>query len=391
MKTVGVIAEYNPFHNGHKYHLQQVREQTKADVLVVIMSGNYVQRGEPALFDKWERTRQALYNGADIIIEMPFNVAVQPAHLFAKGAILQLQALGVEEISFGVEHPEYDFAALAKEASIISEAFSNYKQTFASIYYTQLAEKTGIKLESANDILALEYAKAIYEQNALIKIHPIKRIAAGYHDRELPINMNNAEVNIASATAIRQHLHDQRVVRYLPSSMDLTKSYPVKNFAVHWWPLLHYRLQTASLTELQQIYQLNDGLEHLFQETSYQVNEFQAFFDKVKSKRYSNARIQRTLLYTLLNVTTNEMIVDECNLQNRLLGYTSIGRAWLKRNKKIMKKPLISKINKDLRKNKYALQYRVDKIYQQFTECKQEQNIGRKPIDIENSLTIIKK
>lgn len=332
-----------------------------------------------------------MQNGADVVIEMPFNIAVQPAHLFAKGAILQLNALGVEAICFGVEHPEYNFASLAKEATIISKNFKNYRQTFASIYYQQLAEKTGINLVEANDILALEYAKAIYEQQLPIKLIPIKRIMAGYHDIVLPVTQQEQKFMITSATAIRAHIKNKDVVKYLPKTLNLAQLQPTKSFTTAWWPLLHYRLQTASLAELSAIYQVNDGLENLFQEASYKFNDFTDFFKYVKSKRYSNARIQRTLLYILLNVKPHEMQVNDNNYENRLLGYNGQGQRWLKANKKSLAKPLISKVNKDLRKNNYALQYRVDKIYQQFSNKQIEQNIGRIPIDIENSLTIVKK
>ena len=116
MEAVGLITEYNPFHNGHAYHVAQAKALTGADVVVAVMSGNYVQRGVPATFDKWQRAELALRGGVDLVFELPFAFAVQPAHIFARGAVQLLADAGVKTIVFGAEHGDLDFLALAQQA-----------------------------------------------------------------------------------------------------------------------------------------------------------------------------------------------------------------------------------------------------------------------------------
>lgn len=216
MKAVGIIAEYNPFHNGHAYHLAEAKRVTGADVAVVVMSGNFVQRGEPAILDKWERTKLALHNGADLMVELPVFDAVQPGHLFAKGAIAILAALGVKDLVFGSEHPDIDFMDLAKQAQGIEAEGSGAKnQTYAAAYAADLEEKTGFKLEDPNDILGFSYAKAVVESEVEMNLHPIGRIQAGYHDKEF-----DEGAEIASASSIRLALHKgkmDKVERVVPA------------------------------------------------------------------------------------------------------------------------------------------------------------------------------
>ncbi|QBO35453.1 nucleotidyltransferase [Periweissella cryptocerci] len=375
LKNVALITEYNPFHNGHLYHLQLAKRLTNADVVIVMMSGNYVQRGEPALFDKWTRTNEALQNGADLVFELPFSAAVQPAHLFARGAVEQLMALGVSEIVFGVEHAEYNFLDLARKMPTQAAEFQRYNQTFASAFNTELAQATGVRLDDPNDILAFGYARAIIELNADIKLTPIQRVQAGYHDDNLP-----EAGHIASATAIRMSTAD--VAQYVPqqTAQDLALGADVTPFSVGWWPLLRYRLQTTSAQDLAHIYQMNEGLEHRIKEASYRYTDFASFMDQVKTKRFTYARIQRVLLYTLLNVTDDDMHNAMAHPMLHLLGYSNSGQTWLRTNKKDFTLPLISKVNRELRQGEYELQYRVDSIYGQLKGDKRDQNIGRVPL-----------
>ena len=147
MKAVGMVVEYNPFHNGHRYHLQQAKKISGADVTVAVMSGNFTQRGEPTIVDKWSRARAAVMNGVDLVIELPVFYAVQPAHRFAGGALSLLNALGVDSIVFGSEHPEWDFARLVKaEEAFNQESFNKYNATYATQFNEQLKEQTGVTL-----------------------------------------------------------------------------------------------------------------------------------------------------------------------------------------------------------------------------------------------------
>lgn len=386
MKAVGLITEYNPFHNGHIYHIQQAKKLTGADVVVAVMSGNFVQRGEPALFDKWQRTQMALKNGVDLIIELPTFFAVQPSHIFADGAVQLLSALGVENIVFGSEHPDVDFLSLAKKAPSISEGqeFKNRTQTFASAYAQQLEAETNFKLEEPNDILALGYANAVVKQQVNIGLIPIKRAEANYHDTDFTESQA-----IASASSIRLALHKGKIEKIEKVIPEATKKALVTapntiNFESEFWSLLKYRLMTDTVGQVGQIYQMAEGLEHRF--VSAALNEsgpqsYQGFIKSTKSKRYTFTRIQRTLLYTLLNIKVDQMQTAMQNPYLRILGFTSIGQQYLNEIKKQVTLPLISKVDSSLSKTHLRLDYKAGKIWQLLANNHtQAQDIARSPI-----------
>ena len=218
MTISGVIAEFNPFHNGHKYLLDQIE-----GLKIVAMSGNFVQRGEPAIIDKWTRAQMALESGADLVVELPFLVAVQSADYFAQGAVDILDKLGIQHLAFGTEEV-LDYQRLSDIYSQKSSEMTAYlAQLPENLTYPQKTQKmwetfTGIKFsgETPNHILGLAYAKACAGRG--IKLTPIQRLGAGYHsDSKLEA--------IASATAIRKHLGDgDFVVKAMPQSQLLLSS-----------------------------------------------------------------------------------------------------------------------------------------------------------------------
>ena len=142
MQAVGMVVEFNPFHNGHAYYVQQAKKQTGADVAVAVMSGNFTQRGEPTIVDKWERTRAALANGVDLVVELPLYFACQPAHRFAAGALALLDQLQVPTVAFGAEHPQWDFKKFVRLAADFDQAaLKQYNATYATQFNDQLAQK----------------------------------------------------------------------------------------------------------------------------------------------------------------------------------------------------------------------------------------------------------
>lgn len=376
MQITGIIAEYNPFHNGHKYHVVQARERTKADIVVAVMSGNYVQRGELAVLDKWTRAYEAINNGLDVIFELPFSATVQPGHIFAKQAINLLYEAGVNSVVCGAEHPEYNFIELAKQPIDNHQAFKQYKNTYATTYYDQLKEITGIQISAPNDILALSYAQAIVDGGweEKIKLVPIKRIAAGYHDTTLLPNQA-----IASASAIRKN-ELLAVEKYVPKQtfIDLKNNNGKTNFSDTWWPYLRYQLESTSIKELQNIYQVSEGLEYKIKKALENSNSYDEFMQKLKSKRYTTPRLQRMLLYIVLNITSLEMELAWSQPFLNLLATNQAGQDWLKVMKKEIKIPLYSKIGSSQRTTAFALQFKVDRLYSLLSQ-KEEQNIGRIP------------
>jgi len=386
MKAVGIVTEYNPFHNGHIYHIQQAKKETGADVVVAVMSGNFVQRGEPALFDKWTRAQAALENGVDLVIELPIFYAVQPSHLFAEGAVKLLAALGVKDMVFGSEHADVDFLSLAKQAPSVSQGkdLQDKNQTFASAYAHLLEAETGFKLEDPNDILALGYAKAVVDLSADIKLHAIQRVAAGYHD-----TLFSDTQTIASASAIRLALHKNKLEKIQSVVPDITLQNVQSmnntiNFEQKFLPLLKYRLITDTVGQLSQIYQMGEGLEHRLAAVALSEpgpQNYQNFIKSVKSKRYTFARMQRTLLYTLLNVKVDQMHSVMQDPYLRVLGFTDVGQQYLNRIKKTATLPLISKVDQNLTKTNLRLDFKAGKLWQMLANSTgQQQDVTRKPI-----------
>lgn len=179
MSVVGVIAEFNPFHSGHEFLLNQARLVAKSDPIIVIMSGNYVQRGDVALLDKWERAKVALASGADLVFELPFNYAVQPADIFASGGIKLLASLGVTDLVFGAEDENLNFQELGDKIANITEHnidFSDYTKTYATQYNQMVTDEVGYEVNQPNLMLAVAYAVANTKLGHPLQLHPIRRL-----------------------------------------------------------------------------------------------------------------------------------------------------------------------------------------------------------------------
>ncbi|WP_076459327.1 nucleotidyltransferase [Limosilactobacillus caccae] len=369
MKAVGLVVEYNPFHNGHLYHLRQAKQRTGADVVIAVMSGNFTQRGEPTIVDKWARARAALANGVDLVIELPIFYAVQPAHRFAAGAMRLLAALGVDTLVFGAEHPEWDFAQLVSAERAFDQAgFSKYNATFATQFNEQLKARTGVTLVDPNDILAFAYTKANLQNNYGMKLLPIQRQGSNYHDEEII-------GKIASATAVREAVqrHDLTYQQAVPPTMATALA---KQTVVPAWsalyPLLRNQLIQAPVSYLATTYLMAEGLEYRMKEGAQRSTDFASFMKYVKTKRYTYAHLLRVSLYTLLQFSQAIIANHEQEPYLHVLGFDQRGRQYLHDVKKDLAMPLITKVDQDLRDNRLNLDYRAGKLYQLFTPVEQD-------------------
>lgn len=212
LKAVGLVVEYNPFHNGHLYHLEASKTASEADAVIAVMSGNFLQRGEPALVSKWARTKMALKQGADLVIELPYAYATQKAETFADGAISILEALGCSSVCFGSENGE--ISPFLETAELLNSHHAEYQQLVkqfmkegmsypsaqTSAFLALETDSRPLDLSLPNNILGFQYVRAIQKQKASIRPLTIKRTAAGYHDEDF----NSSP--IASATSIRKAL-----------------------------------------------------------------------------------------------------------------------------------------------------------------------------------------
>ena len=365
MTISGIIAEFNPFHSGHKYLLEQAK-----GLKIVAMSGNFMQRGEPAIVDKWTRAQMALGNGADLVVELPFLVSVQAADFFGQGAVDILTRLGIDRLAFGTEEVlDYQKIAdlYAERGQEMADFLANLPDTLSYPQKTQAMwqEFAGLDFSgnTPNHVLALAYAKAVAGRN--IKLEPIQRQGAGYHSVE-------KDVDFASATALRQHQSDQDFLERFMHSVTLFE----QASKVSWddyFPLLCY--QILSNPDLTTIYQVNQEMAVRIKEAIKTAQSVDELVEAVATKRYTKARVRRLLTYIL--VQARESDLPEAI---HVLGFTENGRQHLKSLKEQVH--LVSRIGKEPWD---AMTQKADQIYQLGQPSIVEQNFGRVPIRIESN------
>ncbi len=361
LRATGVVVEYNPFHNGHYYHLQESRNVTQADCIIAVMSGNFLQRGEPALLSKWRRTKMALLGGADLVIELPYAYATSHAPRFAFGSIYLLQAAGAESFCFGSESGNVsDFQETLDSVNSQDQDFQTNVSEFmsqglsypsaAAKAYGQLNIPLTLDLSKPNNILGFEYIRASRELGSAIQPFTIKRKNADYHDIVL------GKGDIASATAIREAIfsHDiEQAVNYMPSfTFDIVKEEKQNKGALMNWerfyPLLRYQLLSSSPSELNRFYEIEEGLENRMIEAMKASDSFHSFMTWLKTKRYTWTRLQRACLHVLNKIHKDDMyrLLESPPAYLRVLGMTETGREYLSSVKKSLELPLVTTVSK---------------------------------------------
>lgn len=352
-KVLGIIAEYNPFHNGHLYHLEASKKLTGANYTVAIISGNFTQRGSTSIVDKWSKTKMALENGIDLVIELPVLYSISSAENFADGAIKILNSLGiVDYLSFGTETS--DISILNNIANILYSEPEEYKKLLSielekGLSFPKAREnalldyiKSNILennksdfenyrkiLSSPNNILGIEYLKALKKYNSSIKPMCISRFKAEY-------NSSNFSENIASATAIRELIKNKnfdtiKTVIPLESSsvlMDCINSGCVVPDLNRFEKEIIYTLRKMSIEEIANIPDVSEGLEFSIKKAANSCNNINEFLDIVKSKRYTITRLQRILLYALLSISKENMQLSKKVEKPyiRVLGFNDNGK-----------------------------------------------------------------
>ena len=310
MLIAGVVAEYNPFHNGHKYQLEQTRKNG-ATHIVSVMSGASVQRGDIAVFDKYERANAAINNGADLVIELPTPISCSNGEFFAKSAVQLLAGLGenvVNAISFGCETDDID---ILNKAAKISEKLTNnekvkelfscgmtYPQAVSQAALSSYGEIISNVLSTPNNTLAVEYIKAVNKNAQWIKPMPIKRFGS-QHDSEI------VDKNISSATNIRKMiLENKNITEYVPYSYS-DKSYFIDNFDKG----VLLKLMTASYDDVMSLPDVNENIANRFFDTVYSSPiSAKAFLEKMKSKNITLARLRRLVIHLVLGVKKNDIL-----------------------------------------------------------------------------------
>ena len=362
MKTVGIITEYNPLHNGHVYHILETKRLSKADRLVCVMSGNFTQRGEPAIVDKFTRTKWALNNGVDLVVELPFVFTVQNADIFASTSVSILNHLGVDEIYFGSETGDID--ELHQLGDILEgDAFNSLIKKYlkeGNSYPTasDLAMKDINPVNSfdlPNNILGIQYILAGKKLNSKISFKTIKRLSTNYFDTELE------DSSIQSATTIRKLIKSEKpITNYVPKDVhESLMNLKLVDYEDFYQPI-KYIFATSSSNDLHQIFNINEGIENRFLKIQ-SFNKVSEFIHKSLTRRYTNSKIQRSLAHILCNVKKSEIKSFEIPYV-RILGMNEKGQAYLNKIKHDMSIPLIAKVKEGI--HPYLdIEIRVSKVY----------------------------
>lgn len=368
-RVLGIIAEYNPFHNGHMYHLQKAKEQSGAQYCICVMSGNFVQRGNTSIVNKWKKAEMALLNGVDLVIELPTIYSVASAEGFSLGAIKLLNNLKiVDAISFGTETS--DFAALNNISSIVNEEPMKYKSILNSelkkglsfpkarenalMLYLNDNKRYDNILNTPNNILAIEYLKALKKIKSTIQPIPIKREKVYYND-------NVIVDEFASATAIRKLLKNEdfsEIRKVVPKStyQILKKETELGNVVLdlsRYEKEIIYNLRRMTVSEIAELPDVNEGLEHSLKNAANYSNDITNLINIVKTKRYTVTRIQRILICALLGITKRDVgMAKKAEPYIRVLGFNEKGKELISRiNKQNPKATVITSVKKFQDKN----------------------------------------
>jgi len=354
MRVVGLITEYNPFHNGHLHHLRESKRVTGADAAVAVMSGHFLQRGEPALVDKWVRTEMALAAGVDLVFELPFPFACNSAPHFAMGAVRSLDALGVvDSLCFGSEAGDLTRldrmadALIGHQLDIQTETGAllrkgvNYPTARWAALQKFCPDLSKDELASPNNILGVEYLKALRLSGSEIIPHTIQRLGAGYHDIE-------AAGAIASATGIRRRLASgEDIDELIPEPCRRLLADAQQEGGTLDEQRLFVALQALLLQDpkrLEDLYLVDDGIERRLSLAALGANDVVSLAEHVKSRQWTLTRIQRVLMYVLMQALAVDMtaFLEAGPLYLRLLGHNDTGRSVLARIRKKKKLPVIA-------------------------------------------------
>lgn len=360
MNVVGMIVEYNPFHNGHLWHVKEAKRISGAQYTIGIMSGNFLQRGEPAIVNKWARATLAVAAGVDLIIEMPTVFTVRSAQYFATGGIQLLSRLGiVNHICFGTETPDLPALTAAAQAmnekAVIETMRQTMKtgQTYAASLSTALSKKSGVAeslLQTPNNLLAIEYLRAIHTYSPQLKPHVIQRVHANYHD-------NLITSKIASATAIRAALLENKTfISDSPAWQCLPQSCANQLNALislgqapiildSFSNIFLSKLRSMKLDELEALPEVAEGLHNKISDAAFRATTAQELLTLIKSKRYTLTRLQRIIIYALLGITKSKLTqFDELGpLYARILAFNDNGRKLVKEISQHAAIPVITK------------------------------------------------
>ena len=360
MHIIGLIAEYNPFHNGHLYQINKIKEMYPDSIIIAVVSSCFTQRGDVSVLNKWNKTQIALDNNIDIVIELPFVYATQGSDIFAKGAITILEKMKIDTLVFGTESDNLDIINLIADTqinnpnyNIIVKKYLNKGINYPTATNNAVNDLTGYKIDSPNDLLALSYIKQIKIDKQNIKIINIKRTNS-YHDEKI-------KNNIASASTIRKlNLNNKNIDNLIPYNLN----YLYKISMNDYYPYLKYKVieEESNLNKYQTV---DEGIENRLIKNINTSSNYEELISKIKTKRYTYNKISRMLLHILTDFTKEEaknLKIDYI----RLLGFSTNGKKYLNKIKKTIDVPIITGYKKNISKI-LDIELKITKIYSLVT------------------------
>ena len=353
MKSIGIIAEYNPFTNGHLYHLTKIKEKYPDYTIILVMNGNFTQRGIPSIIDKFKKTEIALKLGIDLVIELPYPFATQSADFFSYGAITILEYLKVEKIIFGSESNNIDDLELIAKTQInndeldkLIKVYSKFGNNYPTALSLSIEDLTGKKITTPNDLLGVSYIKTILKNKYNIKYETIKRT-------------NDYHKGIESATSIRNLLKENKKIDdYIPKEeIDYLTDL---HFMDDYFNIIKYKIITEDDLSIYQT--VDEGIDRLLKKEINNATNIDELIKLVKSKRYTYNKINRMLNHILCNFTKEQAKEFQKISYIRILGLNNKGSKYLNKKKKDIKIPIISKITRE-KDSMLAFEFETTKIY----------------------------
>ena len=375
MKIIGIVVEYNPFHNGHLYQINKIKEKYKDSIIIVCMSSSFTQRGEISILNKWEKTKIALQNNIDIVIELPYIYSTQSSDIFAKYSIKILNEMKIDMLCFGSETEDISNIVLSAKTQVNNKDFNPLVRKYMNLginYPTALnhalKELINYEIKEPNDLLALSYIKEIYSNNYNIDFLNIKRTNS-YHDIE-------SNSDIVSASNIRYKINN---------NIDFKNQVPedVYNLLINksinnkYFEYLKYKI--ISLNDLSIYLDVDEGLSSRIKSCIYNSNTLDELIKNIKSKRYTYNKISRMLNHILCSYTKEEKKSTENLEYIRILGFNNNGKKYLNNIKKDLNIDFLNKYDTCKYKS-LEIEKRVTGIYSLINEDINSEEIKNKPI-----------
>lgn len=358
MKVIGVIAEYNPFHLGHLYQINEIKKRYPDSIIVAIVSSCFTQRGEVSVINKWNKTKVCLNNNIDIVLELPFLYATQSADIFAKGAINILNKIGIDTLVFGTETDDISKLKEMAKLQLNDKEYENVVKSYLDKGYnypTSLSKSIkdilGYEISKPNDLLALSYIKQVMLTNKDIEVVNIKR-TNDYHGKDI-------DNNIVNASLIREHLINDKDIRNFIPKYDVNYLYKDVNIN-KFYDLLRYQI-INNIDNLDNFLTVDEGIENRIKKYINISDSWDDLVNNIKTKRYTYNKINRMLVHILCGLTKEE--VKKLDIDYiRILGFNNKGRNYLNSIKKNVNVGMVTNYKEGI-SNLFDLEYRINYIY----------------------------